>query len=67
MKKGLLAVPLVVLAACSNQQIYDSVQRNRLHNCEKYSGPQYRDCLQQYDQSYADYQRQRRELLREEE
>ncbi|SHF21212.1 hypothetical protein SAMN04487965_1642 [Microbulbifer donghaiensis] len=63
----LSALSVSLLAACSHQQVYDAVHQNRLQDCEKFSGPQYRDCIQQYDQSYSDYQRERRELLGTEE
>lgn len=50
-------------SACSNQQAYEAVQSNRLHECEKMPPTAAEKCRQQHSQSYEDYQRDREEAL----
>lgn len=61
-----LAVVLWLLPACSNQQVYDAVQKNRQLECQKLPGSQYEECMEQYSEPYEHYERERRELLEQE-
>ncbi|WP_043320152.1 hypothetical protein [Microbulbifer sp. HZ11] len=69
MKSGIALSSLVLaplfLVACSNQQIYDGIQQNRLHNCEKYPDAQYEECVADYQKDYRTYERERQALLKQ--
>jgi hypothetical protein len=54
---------LVILTACSQRQIYDSVQTNNRNECERLSGVQRKECLERLAPDYQTYERQRKELL----
>lgn len=54
---------LVILTACSQRQIYDSVQTNNRNECERLSGVQRKECLERLAPDYQTYKRQRKELL----
>lgn len=55
---------LIPLAACSQRQIYDSVQTNKRNECELLSGTQRQECLDRLAPDYQTYERQRQELLK---
>ncbi|MCQ3829098.1 hypothetical protein HXX02_06550 [Microbulbifer elongatus] len=59
----LIFSPLLV-SACSNQQIYEGIQQNRLQNCEKYPDAQYAECLARHQKDYEEYERERQALLK---
>lgn len=59
-----LMIAVLTLVACSNKQMYESVQTNRLNACEKLIGSQREECIAQHSTPYTDYQRER-ETLRE--
>lgn len=54
---------LVALTACSQRQIYESVQTNNRNECERLSGVQRKECLDRLAPDYQTYERQRKELL----
>ena len=54
------AVSLV--SACSNQQLYDTVQHNNEIECSKLPQAQYEECMAEIDQPYDEYERERQEL-----
>lgn len=56
---------LVTLTACSQRQIYDSVQTSNRNECELLSGVQRKECLEWLVPDYQTYERQRKELLDE--
>ncbi|MAT94224.1 MAG: hypothetical protein CME59_16705 [Halioglobus sp.] len=53
----LLPACLLVLAGCTNQQLYSAIQDNRRQECAKLPQPQYEECLRDYDTSYEEYLR----------
>ncbi len=55
---------LAGLYGCSNEQIYQSVQANRLSSCEKLFEAQRDKCIDQHDTPYQEYQRAREEVIR---
>lgn len=57
---------VVLLAACSQRQVYDSLQTNQRNECELLSGVQREECLKRLSPDYQTYQQQRRELLQQE-
>ncbi len=62
-----LAILCLVLGACSNQQIYEAIQQNRLQACEERPIPERRTCEANYQMDYEEYRREREELIAEEE
>ena len=62
MKIFLLFV-LITLTACSQRQIYESVQTSNRNECEILSGVQRKECLDRLAPDYPTYERQREELL----
>lgn len=55
----------VLISACSQRQVYDSVQTNQRNECELLSGVQREECLKRLNPDYQTYERQRQELLKE--
>lgn len=54
---------LAVLAACSNQQLYNGIQKNRQLECQKLPGSQYDKCMKEVSEPYEEYERDRQELI----
>lgn len=51
---------LVLLTACSNQQVYEAIQSNRIQECDKYPSETARqDCRDRYEASYEEYEEAR--------
>lgn len=57
---------LCLLSACSQREVYDSIQTNQRNECDLLSGPQRQECLSRLSPDYQTYERQREELLKEE-
>ncbi len=55
------------LCACSNQQMYNSVQTNRQNECDKLQTIQRQECLKQLGMPYDKYEEERQKLLRDKE
>ncbi len=67
-KIRLLAVGALVLGllqACTQQDVYEMAQDNRRQACDKEPPSLQDSCRQQYQQKYADYQREREDLLKD--
>ena len=60
-----LLVCVLVLAACSNRQVYDAIQKNRQLECQKLPGSRYEECMEQVSEPYDEYRRDRDELIKE--
>lgn len=56
-------VLLVLLAACSNKAVYDSVQNDQRWQCEKEPLSAQQECRERVAKSYDQYERERQELL----
>lgn len=64
LRKLTLAVGLIsVLSACTNQDAYEAVRANRLHECQYLPPSEQEECVRRYDKPYEEYERQREELL----
>lgn len=50
-------------AACSNQELYETIQQNRQQECLKLPQSQVQECLREAEESFEDYQRAREEGL----
>jgi hypothetical protein len=62
-KLAVAAGLLLALAGCTNQDAYNAVRENRLHECQYLPPSEQEECVQRYDKTYEEYQRQREELL----
>lgn len=62
--KVLILFSLCILAACSQRDIYNSVQTNQRNECEILSGVQRKECLARLAPDYQTYEQQRQELLK---
>ncbi|MCP5123517.1 MAG: hypothetical protein H6984_13770 [Pseudomonadales bacterium] len=56
---------VLALAACSQRQVYDTIQNNQQLECQKLPGTQYEECMKQVSEPYDDYKRERDELVKE--
>lgn len=59
MRASLFSLTILVLAGCTNQQIYNAVQENRRMECGKLPQNQYEECIRDYSTSYQEYERAR--------
>lgn len=55
---------LSLLSACTHQQMYEAVQHNRKQECLTLPPAQQNKCLNAYNQSYEDYNREREALIK---
>lgn len=62
--KTLLSISTALfLMACTNKQIYTTVQNNHRLECGKLPQDQYEQCMQEVGTSYEDYEQERQEIL----
>lgn len=64
----LLFIALLLMSglnACSKQSWYQGAQSAKTANCMKQPISEYEDCVQQSDENYHDYERNRKELKQE--
>lgn len=54
---------ILAVQACTQQDIYEMSQDNRKQACDKEPPAMQEQCRQQYEQSFAEYQRDREALL----
>jgi type III secretory pathway lipoprotein EscJ len=53
---------LAALVGCSNKQVYDGLKQGNRNDCLRLPPNQQAACLEQVNQSYEDYQREREML-----
>ena len=53
------AIIILTLSGCSNEQLYTAIQKNRQLECQKLPPGQFESCMNDYDQDYEAYQRER--------
>ena len=56
---------LLLVAGCTNQQVYNGAREANRQECQKLQQGEMQRCLQRLDVNYDEYQRQREELLKE--
>ena len=61
MKMIPLCLALLILAGCSNRDIYEVIQADNRYQCEKLPPSEYDECMQDASQSYDEYERERKE------
>ena len=57
-----IALCLLVLGACSNQQFYEGLKAQHDVNCLNYPDAGYRECMEESSDSFEEYQQQRDEV-----
>lgn len=63
MSKALISLLLAVaLSGCSAQQGYQAIQQNCINDCETKPPIERETCLAQYQQSYEEYEAERKRL-----
>jgi len=61
MRASLSLISVILIAACSNEQIYNSIQENQRLKCSKLPGSQYEECMRDFNTSYKEYEREGKE------
>ncbi|SNY49559.1 hypothetical protein SAMN06297280_1461 [Arsukibacterium tuosuense] len=56
-----LAVVLVAVSGCSNKAIYQNLQLNKKQECRRLPVTEYDECMRGMEQSYEEYERQRKQ------
>ena len=66
-KIPLAIISSVILSACSNQDFYQSAQRNQQQQCAKEnpSHHEYEECLRRSEQTYKEYKEERERIVSE--
>jgi hypothetical protein len=57
-------IVLCALSACSQREVYNSIQTNQRNECELLSGVQRQECLARLSPDYQTYERERQKLLK---
>ena len=60
-----LIFTVFVIAACSNQNAYESIQHSQRMECQKLPPSQVDECLKNTEISYEEYERARQEALKD--
>jgi len=53
------------VVGCSNKAVYDNLKMNKHNQCMQAPAAEYDKCMQSMDQSYEDYERQRKEATKQ--
>ena len=64
MKLTLMILDLLLISACSNRGIYESLQANRRYECMKLPPVQYQQCMKDANKSFDQYELERKEATR---
>ncbi|WP_157610859.1 hypothetical protein [Arsukibacterium perlucidum] len=59
-----LAVVLSGTAGCSNKAVYQNLQLNKKQECRRLPVTEYDDCMRGMEQSYEEYERQRKQATK---
>ncbi|TQV70699.1 hypothetical protein FKG94_20420 [Exilibacterium tricleocarpae] len=57
-----LTLTLLCLWACSNRQVYESLQAGQRRECQLLPESQIQDCLARHQQTYDEYLREKQEV-----
>ena len=58
----ILSLTFVILSGCSTRQVYDSIHGREKVQCQSLPQNEYEECMQQVDESYDNYKKNRDEL-----
>lgn len=64
MKLTLMILTLLLISACSNRGIYESLQANQRYECTKLPPVQYQQCMKDANKSFDQYELERKEATR---
>lgn len=65
MKRFVVVFVVVLIAACSNKQVYTAIQQNQRFECSKLPQAQSEECLRQFESSYEQYEEDRQDIAKE--
>ena len=61
----ILVISILVLAACSKQQVYYGLKESQKNECRKLvHQEQYEECMSQHSESYEQYQMKREDIMK---
>lgn len=63
MTKVWVVVPVLLLASCSNKQLFDMTQETKRNECRRLPPNQYEDCMRSVEPSFEEYMRKRQEVI----
>ena len=58
-----LAVAVFTVSGCSNRAVYQNLQLNKKQECRRLPVTEYDDCMRDMEQSYEEYERQRKQVI----
>lgn len=65
MKATLVVLFFFTVLGCSNRGAYESIQASNRFECSKLPPSQYDECMKKANQSYEEYERARKETLKQ--
>lgn len=60
-----LVLICIMLSGCTAKNLYQAAQENRRQNCIHEPPGQYEACLEEYSESYEEYEEKRQSLLKD--
>lgn len=63
MKRVCLTFFVVILAGCSNKQLFDITQETKRNECRRLPPNQYEECMRSVEPSFEEYMRKRQEVV----
>ena len=64
MKIYFIVFTSLLITACSNRTIYETIQNDNRNTCQKLPPAQYEECISQTEMTYDEYKRERKETLK---
>lgn len=61
---SVIALAALSVAGCSQRAVYDNIQLNQRHQCERGPPAVYEDCIEGVSRPYDQYARERQEYLK---
>lgn len=59
-----LAIVIATGSGCSNKAVYQNLQLNKKQECRRLPVTEYDDCMRDMEQSYEEYERQRKQTIK---
>ena len=63
--KVLIGVVVVLLSACSNRAMYDTMQQHQRKECLDEQPAAYQECIERTNKSYKEYERERQQQMKD--
>jgi len=62
-RKHVVALLLLTMTACNNQQYYEGLKAGHRAGCLEYPESEYADCVDETETSYEEYKSQRQQAI----